>query len=147
MSFARLARTPALAGTLGLGCALLLACVATARAADPAARRTLTGDWGVLIVQPATGCEWSGVIRLREQAGRITGDGVAEPPIGPGRTSRCPRLEGQVQGDRRGEIVRFGFATGKLGRADFEGQVAADAKEMTGTWHARAARGEWSAAK
>ena len=33
-----------------------------------------------------------------------------------------------MQGDRRGEIVRFGFATGELGRADFEGQVAADAK-------------------
>jgi hypothetical protein len=127
--------------------AVAIACAATVHAADSSAQGTLTGDWGVLIVQPAVGCEWTGVIRLREQAGRITGDGVAEPPIGTGRGARCPRLEGQVQGDRRGETVRFGFATGQLGRADFEGRVAAEAKEMTGTWRTRAARGEWSAAK
>jgi len=128
-------------------CAVAIACVATAHTADSSAQPTLTGDWGVLIVQPTTGCEWTGVIRLREQAGRISGDGVAEPPIGLGRGTRCPRLEGQVQGDRRGETVRFGFATGQLGRADFEGRVAADAKEMTGTWRTRSARGDWSAAK
>jgi len=130
-----------------LACALGLALAAPAQAADPAPRRDLTGDWGVLIVQPATGCEWTGLIRLREQAGRITGNGVAEPPIVPGRGGRCPRLEGQVQGDRRGEVVRFGFATGKLGQADFEGRVAAEAMEMTGTWRTRSARGDWSAAK
>jgi len=111
-----------------------------------AATPTLTGEWGVLIVQPASGCEWDGVLQLREDGGRLSGKGRAAPRS-PQASARCPWLEGAVQGERQRDTVRFGFATGRLGEAAFEGRVVPEAKTMTGTWRTRSARGEWSAAR
>lgn len=120
--------------------------VGVALAAQAQDQRTLTGEWGVLIVQPASGCEWDGVIRLRERGGRLSGEGRAVPRRSPA-SARCPWLEGAIQGERQRETVRFGFATGRLGEADFEGRVAADAQTMTGTWRTRSSRGDWAAAR
>ena len=113
-------------------------------AADATAGRLLTGEWGVLIVQPRTGCEWNGAIRLVERDGRITGRGYATASSS---QPRCPRLEGKVSGAIQGEVVRFGFGTGALGKAEFEGYVSQSANEMTGTWTTRFAAGEWAAAR
>jgi hypothetical protein len=43
--------------------------------------------------------------------------------------------------------VRFGFATGRLGRAEFSGRVVKGGAEMQGDWSARAAAGQWAAAR
>ena len=106
--------------------------------------RTLTGDWGVLIVQRASACEWNGVIRLVERDGQLSGRGSATASSA---ALRCPRLEGQVNGVVQGDVVRFGFGAGALGRAEFEGRIAPGGAEMTGTWTARSAAGEWAAAR
>ena len=104
----------------------------------------MTGDWGVLIVQRASACEWNGVIRLVERDGQLSGRGSATASSA---APRCPRLEGQVNGVVRGDVVRFGFGSGALGRAEFEGRIASGGAEMTGTWSARSAAGEWAAAR
>jgi hypothetical protein len=113
-------------------------------AADESARHPLTGEWGVLIIQRARGCEWTGVIELVERSGRLSGRGSATPSPG---SRHCPRLEGKVNGDVQGDVVRFGFGTGPLGRADFQGRITPGANDMNGTWSTRSAAGEWSAAR
>ena len=115
-----------------------------ADAADTGKGKSLSGEWGILIVQPVTGCEWNGVIRLIERGGELSGRGSATASsVSP----RCPRLEGKVNGTVQGGLVQFGFGTGPLGRAEFEGSVAAGAGEMTGTWATRSASGDWAAAR
>ena len=113
-------------------------------AADATKGRALTGEWGVLILQPRTGCEWNGAIRLAERAGQLSGRGSATASSS---SPRCPRLQGNVSGTVQGAVVRFGFGTGPLGQAEFEGHVSDSANEMTGTWTTRSASGEWAAAR
>jgi hypothetical protein len=126
-----------------LACALILA-PSLSVAADTGKSRPLSGEWGILIVQPVTGCEWNGVIRLIERGGELSGRGSATASSA---SPRCPRLEGKVNGTVAGELVQFGFGTGPLGRAQFEGRIAAGAGEMTGTWATRSASGDWAAAR
>jgi hypothetical protein len=126
---------------------VVVACSLAAGTAEVSAQRAVDGNWGVRIVQPATGCDWVGQIRLSERAGRISGRGQAAPSSEARQPARCPRLEGQVEGERRGEVVRFGFATGRLGKADFEGRLDAGEREMHGTWRARSASGQWAAGR
>lgn len=122
----------------------LLSAPLPAPAADATKGRLLTGEWGVLILQPRTGCEWNGVIRLAERAGQLSGRGSATASTS---SPRCPRLRGNVNGTVQGAVVRFGFGTGPLGQAEFEGHVSDSANEMTGTWTTRSASGEWAAAR
>jgi hypothetical protein len=132
---------------VGLASAIA-ACLATAPATPHAhAAAPIDGTWGVRIVQPDTGCEWVGQIRLDEQAGRIAGRGRAAPTSAARQPARCPMLEGEVQGERRGDVVRFGFATGRLGKADFAGRLDPDGKVMRGSWSARSASGQWAAGR
>lgn len=125
--------------------ALTLLCMVSV--SDALAYHALDGSWEVHIVQPRTGCTWKGQIRLTEQAGHIAGRGLATPSAESHAPARCPRLEGEVLGKRRGDIVSFGFATGRLGQADFEGRLDGGEQHMHGTWRTRAAAGQWSAGR
>lgn len=116
-----------------------------AKPADPAP--PLTGRWAVRIVQPATGCDWVGEVRLNEKAAVLTGEGSAAATKASRDPRRCPQLKGEVNGSVRGQIVRFGFATGRLGKAEFEGRVVKQGREMQGSWSTRSAAGQWAAAR
>lgn len=118
-----------------------------AAAQVPSSGRPLTGLWAVRIVQTASGCDWLGEVRLKEQAGVLTGQGSATPSKDSRDPRRCPPLKGAVDGTVQGATVRFGFATGRLGRADFAGRVVKGGAEMQGDWSARAAAGQWAAAR
>lgn len=107
----------------------------------------LTGRWAVRIVQPATGCDWVGEVRLNERSAVLTGEGAASATKASRDPRRCPPLKGEVNGSVRGEIVRFGFATGRLGKAEFEGRLVKQGREMQGSWTARSAAGQWAAAR
>lgn len=126
--------------------AVLLALVPTspappARAADtrPAA---IEGVWHVVIHQDRGRCTWRGTIALAETGERIAGEGGAKPPR---HLRRCRALNGAVEGRVEGRRVRFGFATGPLGAADFEGTLGEGRRTMAGTWSARRAAGRWRA--
>lgn len=108
---------------------------------------SLTGRWGVRIVQPATGCDWVGEVRLDQRSAVLTGEGSASATNHSRDPRRCPPLKGEVNGSVRGEIVRFGFATGRLGKAEFEGRLLKQGSEMQGSWTARSAAGQWAAAR
>ena len=125
---------------LALGSSLALA-----EPASPA--RPLTGLWAVRIVQPATGCDWLGEVRLKERAGVLSGQGSATPTKESRDPRRCPPLKGAVDGTVQGATVRFGFATGRLGRAEFTGRVLRGGAQMQGDWTARAAAGQWAAGR
>jgi hypothetical protein len=130
-----------------------LTCLSFALACDLAlaegsrSTRPLTGTWAVRIVQPSTGCDWLGEVRLKEQAGVLGGQGSATPSKDSRDPRRCPPLKGAVDGTVQGATVRFGFATGRLGRAEFSGRVVKGGAEMQGDWSARAAAGQWAAAR
>jgi hypothetical protein len=133
------------AAALGFALAFALIVVPSfTLAADAGKGRSLSGEWGILIVQPASGCEWNGVVRLVQRGEQLSGRGSAAGPSG---SPRCPRLEGEVNGTVQGGLVRFGFGTGPLGRAEFEGRTSAGAGEMAGTWATRSASGDWAAAR
>jgi hypothetical protein len=131
----------------------LVLCVALGLAWNPAvaegspSTRPLTGLWAVRIVQPSTGCDWLGEVRLKEQGGVLGGQGSATPSKDSRDPRRCPPLKGAVDGTVQGTTVRFGFATGRLGRAEFSGRVVRGGAEMQGSWSARAAAGQWAAAR
>ena len=120
---------------------------ATAAGPDTRPAPALTGRWAVRIVQPATGCDWLGEVRLDERAGVLTGEGSATATKASRDPRHCPPLKGEVNGSVRGEIVRFGFATGRLGKAEFEGRIAKQGREMQGSWSTRSAAGQWAAAR
>lgn len=134
-------------------CALLVivagAWPAIAGSASPAGAsgKSLNGRWSIRIVQPATGCDWVGEVRLDQSAAVLTGHGSAAATKDSRGASRCPPLKGEVHGSVRGEIVRFGFATGRLGKAEFEGRIAKKGMEMQGSWTTRSAAGQWAAAR
>ena len=112
-----------------------------------ASATSLTGLWAVRIVQPATGCDWLGEVRLNEQGGVLSGQGLARPTKESRDPRRCPPLKGAVDGTVQGTTVRFGFATGRLGRAEFTGRVLRGGAQMQGDWSARAAAGQWAAGR
>jgi len=130
----------------GIG-GLALSVASLARAADAPAAAPLTGRWAVRIVQPTAGCDWVGEVRLTERAGALDGEGSAAPTKDSRNPRRCPQLKGRIAGSVRGGIVRFGFATGRLGKAEFEGRIVKQGKEMQGSWTARSAAGQWAAAR
>lgn len=142
---ARATRSAAISSAWFFACSGALALASLCLLADPAlAARPLTGTWAVRIVQPATGCDWTGVVRLVERDRELSGRGSANPSPG---ARRCPRLEGEVNGDVRGAIVRFGFGTGPLGQAQFEGKILEGGDEMNGSWSTRSASGQWAAGR
>ena len=125
-----------------------LASICTFALAEPSTpSRPLTGLWAVRVVQPASGCDWLGEVRLKEQAGVLSGQGSATPSKDSRNPRRCPPLKGAVDGTVQGATVRFGFATGPLGRAEFTGRVLRGGTEMQGDWSARAAAGQWAAGR
>ena len=100
------------------------------------------GTWAVLIDRARRGCVWRGRIRLVQRGTRVVGSGWAEAK---GRSPRCPRLQGKVEGSVSGPLVRFGFATGRLGTARFEGFVDANRGTVKGDWASGRVSGTWSA--
>lgn len=102
------------------------------------------GHWAVTIERKGRGCVWRGRIRLSQRGGRIAGAGWARAVK---RARRCPDLKGKVEGEVEGRVVRFGFATGRIGTAWFEGQLASRGSTMRGRWRAGRATGAWSAAR
>ncbi len=108
-------------------------------AAEPPPK-PVAGLWAVAIDQPRTGCRWHGHVRLAQRGRRITGSGKAQPA---GRNRRCRPLKGAIDGNVDGNHVRFGFATGELGTADFQGMLDIGGLAMEGRWRARSASGRW----
>lgn len=147
MEIAHARHRPPTWARLPAGFWLALAALPTAQAAGSPPTPPLTGLWAVRIVQPSTGCDWVGEVRLNEKAAVLTGEGSAAATKASRDPRRCPPLKGQVNGSVRGEIVRFGFATGRLGKAEFEGRVVKQGREMQGSWSTRSAAGQWAAAR
>jgi len=125
-------------GMVGLGLDL-----AQSRAAD-AQPNSVAGLWVVVIEQPRTRCRWEGSVRLDQEGSRIIGSGAAKPV---GRNRRCPPLKGNIEGAHEGDRVRFGFAMGRLGAADFEGTLGDGGRTMNGRWQGRSAAGPWRAGR
>jgi hypothetical protein len=132
---------------IGLHGLAIVVLAAACQAGAAAAGEPLTGRWAVRIVQSSTGCDWTGEVRLNEKDGTLTGDGSATASKDSRDPRRCPPLKGEVNGTVRGDVVRFGFATGRLGKAEFEGKLVAKSKQMHGLWSARSAAGQWAAAR
>jgi hypothetical protein len=101
------------------------------------------GRWIVVIELGSGRCRWRGSVSLRQDGRRVFGEGSARPH---GRRSRrCPSLGGGIEGRVTGPRIGFGFATGHLGRADFEGTYDPKTETMRGHWRAGRAAGAWSA--
>lgn len=101
----------------------------------------VTGDWHVDI-ERGRRCRWQGQVRLDQNGDQLSGNGhAAAPPA----QRFCPRLEGVVEGSVNGPVVKFGFATGRLGTGEFDGSLTPDGRMLNGTWSAGAAAGTWRA--
>lgn len=127
---------------LGLGVILSGLLAANDGAVGQDQPASVAGAWALTIEGRDGRCVWRGRIGLRQHAGRISGAGWARPK---NRGRRCPDLKGKVEGEVEGRVVRFGFATGRLGTAQFEGRLAAGRRVMRGHWDAGRASGVWSA--
>lgn len=102
----------------------------------------VTGVWRVDIKAERRRCQWQGQVRLDLNGTALTGAGEAAAPP----TQRfCPRLKGEVAGSVGGQIIKFGFATGRLGTGEFDGLLAPGGRKMAGTWSAGSAAGTWTA--
>lgn len=123
----------------GLGVSLVLPGARAARAQEEPV--FVQGSWSVVIDRARRGCVWRGRIRLVQRGTRIVGSGWAHAK---GRSPGCPELRGKVEGTVSGRLVRFGFATGRLGAARFEGFVDSDRGTMKGDWAAGRRSGNWS---
>jgi|GEM_PF-2797468 len=110
-------------------------------AAEPPPK-AVAGLWAIAIAieQPRTRCRWEGHVRLVQIGRRLTGSGKAKAV---GRAPRCPPLEGNIDGKVDGNGVRFGFAMGRLGVAEFEGVLGDGGRTLAGRWRGRAASGLW----
>ena len=108
-------------------------------AAEPPPR-AVAGLWAIAIEQPRTRCRWEGHVRLVQIGRRLTGSGKAKAV---GRAPRCPPLKGDIDGKVDGDGVRFGFAMGRLGVAEFEGVLGDGGRTLAGRWRGRAASGLW----
>jgi hypothetical protein len=100
------------------------------------------GSWAVVIDQARRGCVWRGRIRLVQRGSRVAGSGWAQTK---GRSNQCPELHGKVEGTVSGPLVRFGFATGRIGTARFEGFVDVENGTIKGDWSSDRQSGNWSA--
>jgi hypothetical protein len=100
------------------------------------------GSWSVVIDRARRGCVWRGRIRFVQRGTRVVGSGWAHSK---GRSTRCPELRGKVEGTVSGPLVRFGFATGRIGTARFEGFVNAEKGTIKGDWASGRRSGNWSA--
>jgi hypothetical protein len=100
------------------------------------------GSWSVVIDRARRGCVWRGRIRLVQRGTRVAGSGWAQAKA---RSTHCPQLQGKVEGTVSGPLVRFGFATGRIGTARFEGFVDAEKGTIKGDWSSGRQTGNWSA--
>ena len=100
------------------------------------------GRWSVAIELSSGCCRWEGSVTLRQRGREITGKGAVRPV---GRRRRCPSLGGAIKGRITGPRIGFGFATGALGRARFDGIYDPQTDTMEGAWRARNATGPWRA--
>ena len=112
-------------------------------AAEPPPK-AVAGLWAVAIEQPRTRCRWEGHVRLAQKGRRLSGSGKAKAV---GRNRRCPPLKGNIDGRVDGDSVRFGFAMGRLGVAEFEGALGDRGRTLAGRWRGRAASGLWWASR
>ena len=104
--------------------------------------RDVTGLWRIDIKQDRRRCQWQGQVRLNQNGSLLTGEGEAAATRG---KRFCPRLKGNVEGSVNGAQVKFGFATGRLGTGEFDGNVVASGRMLRGTWSAGSAAGTWQA--
>ena len=102
----------------------------------------IQGRWRVMIELSSGRCRWRGFVELRQRGRRITGRGSARPAR---KARRCPVLAGKIRGHITGARIGFGFPTGALGRADFEGRLDSRTGTMRGSWNARSRGGSWRA--
>jgi len=98
----------------------------------------VSGRWAVAIELDTGRCRWEGSVTLRQLGTRITGWGRARPVD---RDRRCPPLGGDIEGAVTGPRIGFGFATGTLGQARFDGTYDPKTGIMEGTWRARIGAG------
>ena len=110
--------------------------------AEQPTKLDVTGDWRVDIENKRRRCRWQGQVHLDQIGTQLTGRGEATAP--PAQRF-CPRLKGKVEGSVNGQQVKFGFATGRLGTGEFDGQLAPDGRMLNGTWAAGSAAGTWRA--
>jgi hypothetical protein len=102
----------------------------------------VTGLWRIDIEHNRRRCRWQGQVRLEQNGTQLTGSGEASAP----RAQRfCPLLKGKVKGSVGGQVIKFGFATGRLGTGDFEGLLVPGGRRLSGTWSAGSAAGTWKA--
>ncbi len=102
----------------------------------------IQGRWALAIELASGRCRWRGGVNLRQRGREITGRGAVSPT---GRARLCPPLGGAIKGRITGPRIGFGFATGALGRARFDGTYDPATDTMEGTFRARAAGGSWRA--
>ena len=102
----------------------------------------IEGRWAVAIELSSGRCRWEGSVTLAQRGREITGRGAVNPV---GRDRRCPPLGGAIKGQVTGPRIGFGFATGALGRAHFDGTYDPATETMEGAWRARNGAGSWRA--
>jgi len=112
-----------------------------ARSAEPP-WYDVTGAWRIDIQSKRRQCQWQGQVRLELKGTLLSGAGEAAPPAA---QRFCPRLKGRVEGSVGGQIIQFGFATGRLGTGEFDGLLQPGGRLMKGTWLAGSAAGTWTA--
>ena len=126
---------------LVLSLAVFAIAAAPGRSAEPP-WFDVSGVWRIDIEHQRRQCHWQGQVRLKLDGTRLTGDGEAAPQQG---QRFCPLLKGSVEGSVGGQVIRFGFATGRLGTGEFDGLLEPGGHELHGTWSARSAAGTWRA--
>ena len=102
--------------------------------------KSVAGLWAIALEQPRTRCRWEGHVRLAQKGRRLSGSGKAKAV---GRNRRCPPLKGNIDGEVDGNSVRFGFAMGRLGVAEFEGALGDGGRIVAGRWWGPTASGLW----
>lgn len=102
----------------------------------------VTGLWRIDIEHKRRRCRWQGQVHLEQNGTRLTGSG--EAAASPAQRF-CPLLKGKVEGSVGGQVIKFGFATGRLGTGDFDGLLVPGGRRLTGTWSAGSAAGTWNA--
>lgn len=126
---------------LGLLAGLTVLTGPSAISAEPP-RFDVTGVWHIDIENKRRRCHWQGQVRLDLNGTLLTGSGEAAAPPA---QRYCPLLKGRVEGSVGGQVIKFGFATGRLGTGDFDGLLAPGGRMLTGTWSAGSAAGTWKA--
>lgn len=102
----------------------------------------VTGLWRIDIEHKRRRCRWQGQVRLDQNGTKLAGSGDAA--ASPAQRF-CPPLKGNIEGSVGGQVIKFGFATGRLGTGDFDGLLVPGGRMLTGTWSAGSAAGTWRA--